>query len=129
VTWLPVDAAATAILDTVKHPGSIASPVAYLNLVHPRSTPWDDIFKPAADRLQLDFVSYDKWVELLGPKNQVLANGDHEASAELAGYLSSGQLGSGKFRMDVTLEKCPSLKGVKALEGVDLIKSLDFWKL
>lgn len=103
--------------------------MTYLNLVHPRSTPWNDIFKPAASRLQLDFIPYDKWVELLGSKDNVAVKGGHEASDELTEYLSSDQLGSGKFRMDVTLEKCPSLKGVKALEGADLMKSLDFWKM
>lgn len=125
--WLPADAAAIAILDIVQHPNSPSSPVAYLNLVHPRSTPWDDLFGAAANYLQLDFISYDKWVELLGQKKMIFANGDHEASADLAGFLSGGQLGSGTFSMDDTLEICPSLRRVKALEGVDLIKSLGFW--
>ncbi|XP_006463297.1 hypothetical protein AGABI2DRAFT_120116 [Agaricus bisporus var. bisporus H97] len=127
VLWLPADAAAIAILDIVQHPNSPSSPVAYLNLVHPRSTPWDDLFGAAANYLQLDFISYDKWVELLGQKKMIFANGDHEASADLAGFLSGGQLGSGTFSMDDTLEICPSLRRVKALEGVDLIKSLGFW--
>jgi hypothetical protein len=99
-----------------------------LNLVNPRSTPWNDIFKDVADHLRLDLVSYDKWSELLGAKKIDLANGDHEDSVDLIDFLSGGERGSGTFRMDVALEKCPSLKNVKALGGVDLIKSLNFWK-
>jgi hypothetical protein len=127
VTWLPVDAAATAILDIVKHSGNPSPPIAYLNLVHPRPTPWDDIFKAAADHLHLDFVSYDKWVELLGLKENALSDQNLGASEDLRGFLSGGQFGESRFRVDVTLESCPSLKDVKALEGVDLIKSIDFW--
>lgn len=130
MTWLPVDAAATAFLDLLKHSGnaSPAPPIAYLNLVHPRPTPWNDLFKSVADHLQLDFIPYNKWTELLRSKANVLADQDHEASTDLTGFLSGDHLGAGKFKLDITLENCPSLKDVKALEGEDLIKCLDFWK-
>ncbi|KAF7761593.1 hypothetical protein Agabi119p4_9585 [Agaricus bisporus var. burnettii] len=128
VTWLPVDAAATAFLDLLKYSGNASPPIAYLNLVHPQPTPWNDLFKAVADHLQLDFIPYNKWTELLRSKANVLADQDHEASTDLTGFLSGDHLGAGKFKLDITLENCPSLKDVKALEGEDLIKCLDFWK-
>jgi hypothetical protein len=129
VDWLPVDVAAAAILDIAKHTGNSPRPVTYLNLVHPKPTPWNDIFKMVADHLQLDLVPYDKWSELLGAKKIALATGDHEDSGDLTEFLSGGQLGGRGFQMDVALEKCPSLNNVKALDGGDLIKSVIFWKI
>lgn len=67
-------------------------------------------------------------MELLRSKADTFATGDHEASADLGGFLSGDHLGGGKIKTDVTLEMCPSLKHVKGLEGVDLLKSLGFWK-
>jgi hypothetical protein len=128
VTWLPVDAAATAVLDIVKQSENPSPPIAHLNLVHPLPTAWDDIFKPVADHMHIDFISYDKWVELLSLKGNALSDGDLGVSAELRGFLSAGRFGGSQFKMDVTLDSCPSLKGVKAIEGSDLVKSIEFWK-
>jgi hypothetical protein len=129
VDWLPVDVAAAAILDIARHTGNSPRAVTYLNLVHPNPTPWNDIFKVVADHLQLNLVPYDEWSRLLGAKKMALASGEHEGSADLIDFLSGGQLGGGRFRTDVAMEKCPSLRDVKAMEGVDLIKSVNFWNI
>ena len=56
VTWLPLDAAALALIQ-MRH-----SDQAVLHLVHPRGAPWNSFVEPIARRLQVPLVPYHEWL-------------------------------------------------------------------
>ncbi|KAJ3572833.1 hypothetical protein NP233_g2821 [Leucocoprinus birnbaumii] len=127
VTWLPVDSAATALLDLFKYSSKSSAPCAYVNLVHPSPVNWDVLFKAAANHLKLNFIGYDDWLDQLRDRKGTFANGTAEASDDLADFFLRGHLGDGNFAMEHTLELCSSLKAVQTLDSADVLRYLSFW--
>ncbi|EIN05406.1 acetyl-CoA synthetase-like protein [Punctularia strigosozonata HHB-11173 SS5] len=63
VAWIPLDAAAKAMLDFSLADAQTVPPV--LHLAHPHPAPWSQIIGHAAKRLGVPLVSYADWVQAL----------------------------------------------------------------
>lgn len=59
ISWVPADVAAQAIFEMRN------SPTPVLHLAHPKPVPWSAVFEPIAKNLDLPFVPFEKWLDLL----------------------------------------------------------------
>jgi thioester reductase-like protein len=59
ISWIPVDHAASAIVET------LVTSADYIHIVHPRPVPWNDIIRPVSKALNLSLVPYQEWLSRL----------------------------------------------------------------
>jgi len=127
VTWLPVDTAASALLDMVHSDEQV------LHLVHPRPVPWKDIFAPIADRLKLSLIPYDNWLEHLrkaadGDHGEPIANGGHSAATHLREFFENNvEAADVRLSTEKAVKVSRALDNARPLGKDDAMKWLDFW--
>lgn len=60
MTWIPVDIAASAIVEMLD-----AKDVEVVHIEHPNPVKWEDVVQPLTDNLDLPVVSYAEWLSKL----------------------------------------------------------------
>ncbi|EMD37730.1 hypothetical protein CERSUDRAFT_94730 [Gelatoporia subvermispora B] len=126
ITWVPVDSAASILLEMVHSDEKV------LYLVHPRPVPWNAIFSPIAKRLGLPLVPYHEWVECLRESTDgTHVNGGplpQSAALHLKEFFENDV---GAAEIHLSTEKSASasevLRHLKPLEQSHVLKWLDFW--
>lgn len=126
VNWIPVDAAAKAILEIALQADSLDTPNRVYNLVSPATASWQQIQKrlhDAHDGPRL--VAYDAWVDRLQAEGDSLG-----AGASLLGWWERGRRTSRERRyyQRNLLGSAPSAKTWSAVSAEDLVKVLDQWQ-
>ncbi|KAI0313071.1 acetyl-CoA synthetase-like protein [Amylostereum chailletii] len=125
LTWLPVDVAATVLLQMVRS----AEPV--LHLVSPNPVPWVVVFGAFARRLRVPLIPYDGWIERL---RQVSNNDIPEelvsAWSLIDFFTSMGGVGASvSVSTERAVTESPILANVEPLGDGDVEKYLNYWKV
>jgi len=140
VSWLPVDLAARAIIDSHKRMNDT------IHIVHPRPTLWNTIMEPAAKSLGVPLVPYAEWLARLEHLTSHLFSSSGDNTRVLALQLldfyrlgmknvlrQKGTESMGLLPVVVSekgLQTSATLKGemVQSLGAGDVQKWLDYWR-
>lgn len=133
VSWIPVNFAASAIVDLLNAPESFEC----ANVVHPRPVIWTTILEPLAEALGVPLVLYKEWLANL---QQVAATEDARetpAIALLDIFMSQGAAdgstvfidGAHTFELEHVRTASPifAQDGVPALSRADALTWLRHW--
>lgn len=137
ISWIPVDAAATALIEMRMSTSST------LHLAHPRPVGWSAVVEPLAHEFKLDQVSYDDWMTRLEKSGRGLsAESEVEMmrrnpALKIFDFFKDAQNGMGRSpeamglpQMDVTEAQvsAPSLRTLPQLSGRDAMNWVGYWK-
>lgn len=78
ITWVPTDAAASAIVDMR------ASDWPYMHLVHPKPVQWSSVIKPIAEALNVPLIPLEEWAKRLQRVQEESANDGSAVEAAAA---------------------------------------------
>ena len=141
VAWLPVDTAASTVLDI-----SQAQSQGVFSLTHPQPASWHTVMKGAAERLGVALVSYEEWLQKL---SDIEATSSETELAEtlrkvpalkLKSFYANSSVSStkrehvealGNPRLS-TKRSCKVSKTLKECEQLsedDMMKWMDYWGL
>lgn len=138
LTWLPVDTAAAALLETLEQDESSNPERArteYAHLVCPTPTPWDAVFGAYAKRLGLPLVPFKEWVQRLEAFARSWADGagpgqDAGAGLHLLEFFTKG-LETGledKLSTEKTVARSQVLAAAEPVDEHNVDRSLQFWE-
>ncbi|TFK32327.1 acetyl-CoA synthetase-like protein [Crucibulum laeve] len=128
VAWLPVDTAAAALLDLLPVANERAS---ILHLNHPRPVSWNLVFKAFADRLGLQFILYEEWIENLNAtiREASAPSLENEVAFTLLDFFQHGSFGAGvNVAIDEARVMSSTLDRAAPLDEGDIEKYLKYWE-
>ncbi|VDB85562.1 unnamed protein product [Peniophora sp. CBMAI 1063] len=125
VAWLPMDQAASALLDFTRS----SSPTAVLHLITPRPVPWFKVITAISTHLALPTVSWDEWLE----RYRVRATSGKETDRvfNLAPFFEAFDTNGPNHAHYITKESeaaSQTLATLKPLAEGDIERYLTFWK-
>ncbi len=149
VSWLPVEAAAAALLEMCDAPNQV------LHIAHPNPVPWSTIVNPVSEALHLPLVSYSQWLSKLesgegnGGAGKGVEDGEVNPALQLQEFFrsfSSSTVDSGENGTSETsssgeamgmkqlctreaVKLSPSLRNCEPLGFSETKKWLSSWKL
>ncbi|ETW81166.1 tridomain enzyme adenylation-thiolation-dehydrogenase [Heterobasidion irregulare TC 32-1] len=85
VSWLPVDTAASAILD-LRH---VPDDMECVHIMHPRPVPWSSIITPLAKALDVPLLPYSEWLQSLQNTSSSISGSMTTPAVLLANYFAS----------------------------------------
>ncbi|KAK3332836.1 hypothetical protein B0T19DRAFT_457824 [Cercophora scortea] len=143
IDWLPVDLAASAIVDLSLAYTESGDPVlSCFNLVNPRTTQWSVVAKAVqefyADRgVSIDVVKYDEWLDdLMALRARGMMTSDQVKrypALKLVEFFQGRNLkcaGNGMkvaFATERIMERSPTMAGVVAVDGEMVKRWLSAW--
>ncbi|KZT58729.1 acetyl-CoA synthetase-like protein [Calocera cornea HHB12733] len=149
VSWVPIDEAAKAIIDSV-HADAVAHVKGprYFHLVHPRSTTWHAIFGAVSSSVSVPLIPYVDWIAKLESAASLAASkpsiAERIPAIKLIDFLRRGLLSEGdqpgknaykrKEAIGVDLETTQSVQMSETLRGLDILSENDverwiqYWK-
>ncbi|RPD63492.1 acetyl-CoA synthetase-like protein [Lentinus tigrinus ALCF2SS1-6] len=138
LTWLPVDTAAAALLETLEQDEASNSEHArteYAHLVCPTPTPWDAVFGAYAKRLGLPLVLFKEWVQRLesfarSGTDAAARSQDAGAGLHLLEFFTKG-LETGledKLSTEKTAARSQVLAAAKPVDETNVDRSLQYWE-
>ncbi|KAA1471161.1 acetyl-CoA synthetase-like protein [Dentipellis sp. KUC8613] len=132
VTWLPIDVAATALLDMLHSTEPI------LHLVHPQPTHWESIFRRVSTRLGgLPLIRYGEWVERLrdaASKDIYATDGESDdarpnPAAVLMEFFERGEYGEDvPLATEKAVKVSKTLREAKPIDDEDVDRFMEHWK-
>lgn len=137
ISWLPVDAAATALIEMRTSKSST------LHLAHPQPVAWRAVIKPLAEEFNMETVSYDDWMVRLEKSGRGLSAESevemmrHNPALKIFDFFKDAQGGidrspeaMGLPQMDVTeaQNSAPSLRTLSLLSGHDAMNWIRYWR-
>ncbi|OSD00720.1 acetyl-CoA synthetase-like protein [Trametes coccinea BRFM310] len=128
LTWVAVDVVAAALQDMV------SGGKGALHLVSPKPVPWNSVFVPIAEELNLPTVPYSEWLEKLEKSAAAASSGpgvgQHDSAHNLLGFFKSE--GMGGAAVPLSTEKAvrvsKSLAGVRPIGREDALNYVRFWQ-
>ncbi|KAJ7127865.1 hypothetical protein C8R44DRAFT_873640 [Mycena epipterygia] len=133
VSWIPVNFAASAIVDLMNTPESFEC----ANIVHPRPVIWTTILEPLAEALGVPLVLYKEWLSKLQQVAATENARETPAIALLDIFMSQGVTdestvfidGAHKFELEHVRAASPifAQDGVPALSRADVLTWLRHW--
>ncbi|KAJ7624056.1 male sterility protein-domain-containing protein [Mycena polygramma] len=131
VSWIPLNIAASAVLDLINAPPTFEC----ANIVHPHPVAWTTILNPLAETLSVPIVPYYEWVESLRRVAETDAARETPAIALLDIFMSQrgGSVfidGDQKFDLENTRTASPAFAKdlVPPLAAKDVSAWLQYWK-
>lgn len=133
IAWIPVDTAASAVIDM------IGSPEPVLHLVHPYPVPWTVVSSTASKLLRVPIVSYSEWLSMLQDAAQSLssATGDAEGqklmenpALKIFDFFEGGlaQMSELVSSTDKAVEVSRSLREAKEVGKGDVERWVGYWR-
>ncbi|KIP01948.1 hypothetical protein PHLGIDRAFT_319891 [Phlebiopsis gigantea 11061_1 CR5-6] len=137
ISWIPVDAAATAFIEMRTSKSST------LHLAHPRPVAWSAVVEPLATEFNLAQVSYDEWMARLEKSGRGLSAESevammrHNPALKIFDFFKDAQNGIDRSpeamalpQMDVTEAQvsAPSLRTLPQLSGRDAMNWVAYWR-
>ncbi|GJE93538.1 acetyl-CoA synthetase-like protein [Phanerochaete sordida] len=137
ISWIPLDAAATALIEMS------AAPAPTLHLAHPRPVAWRAVTAPIAAEFGLEEVSYDAWMARLEKSGRGLSAAEEvdmmrrnpalklfEFFKEAQDFAGRSPEAMGLPQMDVSeaQEAAPSLRALPQLSDKDAMSWVGYWK-
>ncbi|EMD35494.1 hypothetical protein CERSUDRAFT_157295 [Gelatoporia subvermispora B] len=122
LTWLPVDTAASALVEFSRADQRV------VHLIHPRPVPWNAIFSPIAERLNLELVPYPEWIQRLRIADEAQVDGQQSSALALREFFESS-VSEADMHLDTTkaVRTSKTLQEIRPLGKEDAMKWLDFW--
>nr|UXY92114.1 ATP/NADPH-dependent carboxylic acid reductase [Trametes cinnabarina] len=128
LTWVAVDVVAATLQDMVVN-GEGA-----LHLVSPKPVPWNSVFVPIAEQLNLPTVPYSDWLEKLEKSAAAASSGpgvdQHDSAHNLVGFFRSEGMGGAAVPLstDRAVRASKSLAGARPIGREDALNYLRFWQ-
>lgn len=135
VTWIPIHAAASALVEMRK------SDDLYLHLVHPSPVPWTNIVAVVSEALMVPLVPYHQWLSRLEQwdSNSISHREENPAIRLLDFYRSSAKVthpgdaeafGFPRLSTVRAVEAAPSLRpaNLQPLGQDDILSWIKYWK-
>ncbi|KAM5541058.1 hypothetical protein V8D89_005369 [Ganoderma adspersum] len=125
VSWVPVDVAATALLE-MRH-----SDQPVLHLTSPRPVLWEQVFTPISVKLGVPFLPPKEWVARLGQDiaSKTLPAGDLGSEFALHDFFKNAMAAKDVvFANEKALVAAPSLLGSKELGEGGVLRWMESWQ-
>lgn len=125
VAWLPMDQAASALLDFTRS----SSHTAVLHLITPRPVQWSKVMRAVSARLALPIVSWDEWLERY--RIRAMSGKELDRAFNLAVFFEAFDTNGPNHAQYITKESeaaSATLATLKPLTEEDIERYLTFWK-
>ncbi|VDC04878.1 unnamed protein product [Peniophora sp. CBMAI 1063] len=123
VSWVPVDVAASALIDVMRADGLV------FHLVAPHPSNWRTIFGTFAAHLEVPLVEYREWATRVSTAAETSVAQDDAQLLALADFFRDGRIGE-EMKMDSArmCEASPILAAMPPLGEKDALLYLGFWE-
>ncbi|VDB87373.1 unnamed protein product [Peniophora sp. CBMAI 1063] len=123
VTWVPVDIAATALIDMTR------SEEPCFNLVAPVASDWQTVFGAFAERLNLPLIKYEEWAARVTAAAERNTSSEDTQPFALAQFFQEGNFGEGaSISTTRACKVSPTLAKMSPVGAEDVALYVDFWK-
>ncbi|KZV64362.1 acetyl-CoA synthetase-like protein [Peniophora sp. CONT] len=125
VAWLPMDQAASTLLDFTRS----SSPTAVLHLMTPRPVPWSKVISAVSARLDLPTVSWDEWLQRY--RARATSGKETDRAFNLAVFFEAFDKNGPNHAHYITKESAlasDTLATLKPLAEEDIERYLTFWR-
>ncbi|TFY81856.1 hypothetical protein EWM64_g2159 [Hericium alpestre] len=121
VAWLPVDVAASALLQMLH------SKEPVLHLVHPHPVGWDTVFGYFSTALDgLSVIPYSDWVSRFRSAETKVDS--DSTSAMLTEFFETGDFSDAPLSMEKAVKVSQALRNARPLQEKDVINWIEYWK-
>lgn len=134
MSWIPVDTAASALIDF------IGSPESVLHLVHPYPVPWAVLSSTASELLKVPIVPFSEWMSMFrdaATQDQSPTGGESQAqklvenpALKIFDFFEKGmaEISELAIATDKAVEASRSLKEARVLGREDVERWVGYWR-
>ncbi|KAI0743094.1 acetyl-CoA synthetase-like protein [Daedaleopsis nitida] len=124
VSWVPVDIAASAILEMLHSDGRI------FHITLPRPAAWNDVVVPIAERLGVPAVPSSEWMDKLrADARRAETTGDHDSAHTLIDFFDETMSGGETlFGTEKAVAASRSMAALAPIGREDALKWLSYWE-
>ncbi|KZV68636.1 acetyl-CoA synthetase-like protein [Peniophora sp. CONT] len=123
ITWVPVDIAATALIQMIR------SEEPVFNLVAPNPSNWRSVFGTFAKRLNVPLIEYDEWAARVVVAAEANTREEDVQPLALSDFFRVGSFGEKiKISAERACEASPALANMAPIGEKDALLYLNFWE-